>query len=149
MVCRRVMKPRNEAESKGKLKGAIGLFTMVHHPDLTHRQADDHWRDNHTPLAFLHHPLMTHYAQLGVVHRIHGPQWNGFALCGFDSVEDLRERFFGTPKGKIEIRRDVAFFADTVKSPRRLIATESSWEQGTAHVGDRVRSAEPPKGNPS
>ena len=70
---------------------------------------------------------MTHYTQLGVVHCIHGPQWDGFALCGFDSVEDLRQRFFGSPEGKIAIRRDVAFFADTEKSPRRLIATEASW----------------------
>jgi hypothetical protein len=145
VVCRRVMKPRADAESTGKLKGAIGLFTMVHHPDLTHREADDHWRDNHTPLAFQHHPVMTHYAQLGVVHRIHGPEWDGFALCGFDSVEDLRERFFGTPEGKIAIREDVAFFADTSKSPRRLIVTEASWEQRAPRTAHRDPSRRPGK----
>ena len=36
---------------------------------------------------------MSHYRQLSVVHRLHGPAWDGFALCGFDSIEDLRERF--------------------------------------------------------
>ena len=130
VVCRRVMKPRPPGGSneEARLPGVIGLFTMVHHPGLSHREADDHWRDHHTLLAFEHHPYMVHYTQLSVVHRIHGPEWDGFALCGFDSTEDLRERFFGTPEGKIAIRNDVGFFADTKKSPRRLIVTESSWE---------------------
>lgn len=131
VVCRRVMRPRPDdhaPDEKGRLPGVFGLYTMAHHPDLTHRQADEHWRDRHTPLAFEHHPLMTHYTQLSVVHRVRGPEWDGFALCGLPSVEDLRQRFFGSPEGKAAIRDDIATFADTRRPQRRLIATEWSWE---------------------
>ena len=130
VVCRRVIKPRSaqpSEESCGRLPGAVALFPMVHHPDLSHRQADDHWRDRHAPLALEHHPAMSYYTQLSVVHRIHGPEWDGFALCAFDSVEDLRQRFFGSPEGKVAIRNDVAKFADTSESPRRLIAMETAY----------------------
>lgn len=128
IVCRRVIKPRvRELPSVRPLDGAIALYPLVHHPDLTHRQADIHWRDVHAPLALEHHPAMTHYVQLSVVHRIHGPAWDGFALCGFDTLEDLRERFFSGPEGRVAIRQDIATFADTERSPRRLIATETSY----------------------
>ena len=30
---------------------AVASFLLVAHPDLTHREADDHWRDIHGPLA--------------------------------------------------------------------------------------------------
>ena len=100
---------------------------MVHHPDLSHRMADAHWRDRHAPLALEHHPAMSYYTQLSVVHRIHGPEWDGFALCAFASIEDLRQRFFGSPEGRVAIRDDVAKFADTSASPRRLIATETAY----------------------
>jgi hypothetical protein len=70
---------------------------------------------------------MSHYTQLSVVHRLHGPEWDGFALCGFDSMDDLRERFFDGPQGRIAIREDVARFADTRSSPRRLIVAEESY----------------------
>jgi hypothetical protein len=130
VVCRRVVKPRAEpaepASSTG-LPGAVALFTMVHNPALTHREADRHWRDLHAPLALKHHQAMSHYTQLSVLHRLHGPDWHGFALCGFDSLEDLREHFFATPLGKIAIRTDVARFADTKKSPRRLIVREARY----------------------
>ena len=129
IVCRRVIKPRvhDPEPSAEALDGAIALYPLVHHPDLTHRQADSHWRDVHAPLALEHHPAMTHYVQLSVVHRIHGPAWDGFALCGFNTLEDLRERFFSGPEGRVAIRQDIATFADTERSPRRLIATETSY----------------------
>ena len=132
VVCRRVMKSRPEAptsESGAVRPGAIALFTMVHHPDLSHREADLHWRDQHTPLALRHHVAMTHYTQLSIVHRIAGPEWDGFALCGFDSLEDLKQRFYETDEGRRAIREDVARFADARRSPRRLIAMEASYEQ--------------------
>jgi uncharacterized protein (TIGR02118 family) len=100
---------------------------MVRHPDLTHRQADRHWRDVHAPLALEHHRAMSHYRQLSVVHRLHGPAWDGFALCGFDSLEDLEERFFATPEGRVAIREDVARFADVARSPRRVIVVEERY----------------------
>jgi uncharacterized protein (TIGR02118 family) len=133
VVCRRVMKPRAapgvgvEASPGARLPGVIGLFPMVRHPGLTHREADRHWRDAHAPLALLHHAAMSHYTQLSVVHRLHGPQWDGFALCGFDSMEDLKERFFASPEGRIAIREDVARFADSERSPRRLLVVEESY----------------------
>lgn len=129
VVCRRVIKARvHEPElSAEALDGAVALYPLVHHPGLTHRQADCHWRDVHAPLALEHHPAMTHYVQLSVVHRIHGPAWDGFALCGFDTLGDLRERFFSGSEGRVAIRRDIATFADTARSPRRLIAIETSF----------------------
>ncbi|HVR28868.1 MAG TPA: EthD domain-containing protein [Thermoanaerobaculia bacterium] len=131
VVCRRIMKPRAAAGGPVapaiELPGVIGLFPMVRHPGLSHGQADRHWRDVHAPLALKHHVAMSHYTQLSVVHRLHGPDWDGFALCGFDSIEDLRERFFESDQGRVAIREDVARFADTRSSPRRVIVTEERY----------------------
>jgi uncharacterized protein (TIGR02118 family) len=133
VVCRRVIKARRSASgvaqtpAAGALPGVIALYPMVRHPTLTHADADRYWRDRHAPLALRHHVGMSHYTQLSVVHRIHGPQWDGFALCGFDSLDDLRERFFDGPEGRVAIREDVARFADPASSPRRLIVIEETY----------------------
>ena len=133
VVCRRVMKPRRSAAGAAErpvaaaLPGVIALYPMVRHPTLTHADADRYWRDRHAPLALRHHVGMSHYTQLSVVHRIHGPEWDGFALCGFDSLDDLRERFFDGPEGRVAIREDVARFADAATSPRRLIVVEETY----------------------
>lgn len=119
VVCRRIIKP-------GEPK-YVGLFPLVHHPKLTHVQADAHWRDQHAPLTFEHHAAMSHYSQLSVVHRLSGPEIDGFALCGFDSLEDLRERFYSLPDSAKVIAADIQKFADTKKSPRRLVATVESF----------------------
>jgi uncharacterized protein (TIGR02118 family) len=127
VVCRRTIKPRVSeapAERGAALPGVIALYPMVRHPGLSHREADRHWRDAHAPLALRHHVGMSHYTQLSVVRRLAGPDWDGFALCGFDSMDDLRERFFDGPAGRVAIREDVARFADPERSPRRLIAIE-------------------------
>jgi uncharacterized protein (TIGR02118 family) len=155
LVLRRVMKqrattggaelaPAGAAEGAGvaggapvrraeALPGAIALYPMVRHPALTHEEADRHWRDRHAPLALVHHPMMTNYVQLSIVHRLHGPEWDGFALCGFDSVEDLEQRFFSGPEGRRIIREDVAKFADGARSPRRLIATVTVYGASSDH----------------
>jgi uncharacterized protein (TIGR02118 family) len=125
IVCRRVMKAR--AATPTPLPGVIALYPMVRIPSLSHAEADRYWRDRHAPLALRHHVGMSHYTQLSIVHRLSGPEWDGFALCGFDSIEDLRERFFDGPEGRVAIREDVARFADGSRSPRRLIAIEESW----------------------
>jgi uncharacterized protein (TIGR02118 family) len=122
VVCRRVMKAR-----AGAPRGVIALYPMVRLATLDHEQADRYWRDRHAPLALRHHVGMSNYTQLSIVHRIAGPEWDGFALCGFDSMEDLRERFFDGPEGRVAIREDVARFADGARSPRRLIAVEESY----------------------
>ena len=133
VVCRRVMKPRRSTAgaaprpAAATLPGVIALYPMVRHPTLTHAAADRYWRDRHAPLALRHHVGMSHYTQLSVVHRIHGPEWDGFALCGFDSLDDLRERFFDGPEGRVAIREDVARFADPASSPRRLIVVEETY----------------------
>ena len=133
VVCRRVMKPRRSTAgaaarpAAAALPGVIALYPMVRHPTLSHADADRYWRDRHAPLALRHHVGMSHYTQLSVVHRIHGPEWDGFALCGFDSLDDLRERFFDGPEGRVAIREDVARFADPASSPRRLIVVEETY----------------------
>jgi hypothetical protein len=99
-----------------------GLFPMVRAPSLTHEQADAHWRDVHGPLAVTHHGYMTHYLQLSVQEVLSGLPLDGFALCGFASEADLRDRFYSTEDGPAAIAADVARFSDLKRSPRRLIA---------------------------
>lgn len=124
LVCRRVVKPGAPE--------VVGLFPMIAHPDLTHAQADAHWRDVHAPLAYEHHSAMTHYSQLSVVHCLAGPHVDGFALCGFQSVEDLRERFYNNAESVDVIAADVRKFSDLKRSPPRLIATVSDFAQSRA-----------------
>ncbi len=115
LVCRRRIKPGTPA--------VVGVFPLVHHPDLTHEACDAHWRDNHAPLALAHHAHMAAYDQLSVVKVLSGLPLDGIALCGFASEVDLRERFFTTEASVAVIRDDVARFANTKASPRRLVAT--------------------------
>ena len=123
LVCRRVIKPRS-----GSVAGeAVGIFPLVAHPQKGHTLADQHWRDKHAPLALEVHQAMSHYVQLSILHQFHGPDWDGIALCGFDSVDDLRHKFFATDEGKQAIADDVARFADGKKSPRRVIATTCTY----------------------
>ncbi len=111
---RRVIKP-GQAE-------VFGLFPMVRAEGLTHEEADAHWRDKHGPLALEQHGYMTEYLQLNVLETLSGPAFDGFALCGFATEEDLRERFYSEPGGPEIIARDVQRFANPKRSPRRLIA---------------------------
>ena len=124
VVAARVMKARTGPIAE---RGVIGLYPMVGRAELGHVGSDAHWRDIHAPLALRHHVGMSHYTQLSVVHTIGGFPYDGFALCGFDSPEDLRDRFFDGPEGRKVITADVASFADTTRSPRRLIATETQF----------------------
>ena len=101
----------------------FGLFPLVHHPEKSHAVCDGHWRDVHGPLALEHHAHMTHYMQLSVVQRIMGRSIHGFAMCGFNTVEDLRDRFYTAPASEQVIADDIANFADLKRSPRGLIAT--------------------------
>lgn len=114
LVCKRTIKPG--------AANVYGLYPLVHHPDLTHQQTDAHWRDNHGPLALEHHAYMTHYVQLSVVQTLAGRPLDGIALCGFDSVSDLKDRFYTVPASEQVIAEDIAKFADLRKSPRGLTA---------------------------
>jgi uncharacterized protein (TIGR02118 family) len=102
----------------------VALFPIVRFPKLSHAQADAHWRDIHGPLALEHHAFMTFYSQLSVVATLEGPAYDGFALVGFDSLGDLRDRFFTGPGSDQIINDDVAQWADLKNSPPRLITTE-------------------------
>lgn len=107
----------------GSEPGVLGIFTMVANPKMGAKASDAHWRDNHAPLALEIHEAMTHYYQLSVQQVFSGPDWNGFALCCFATEDDLRHKFFNSPEGERRIAEDVAKFADTRNSPRRVIAT--------------------------
>lgn len=124
IVCERTVKPRPTGGT-GELPGVIGVFPLVANPKLGPEAADAHWRDNHAPLALKIHEVMTHYRQLCVIQHLHGLEVTGVALCGTDTVEDLRDRFFRDEDGRQAILADIAHFADTKRSPRRLIATET------------------------
>ena len=128
LVDRRVMKTRNLINPLGPQPGVVGVFTLVANAKLGHEAADRHWRDGHTPLALSIHLAMSNYAQLSVLHRFSGPVWDGFALCGFESEQDLRTKFFASKEGEQIIAEDVAKFADTKLSPRRVVAKESVFD---------------------
>ena len=71
--------------------------------------------------------VLVHSARLEVdqiVERFSGEDFDGIALCGFGSEDDLRLRFFDGPEGQQAIRDDVASFADTARSPRRVLCQE-------------------------
>ncbi len=122
VICRRIIKPG--------AANVYGLFPLVHHPQKSHEQADAHWRDVHAPLALEHHAHMTHYVQLSVVQHIRGPEIDGFALCGFNSEDDLRNRFFTREESVQIIADDIENFANTKASPRRLIAQPTQFGNG-------------------
>jgi uncharacterized protein (TIGR02118 family) len=112
----------------GATPGVTAAFAMLRRPGLTHEQADAHWRDIHAPLALRHHPGMWHYHQVSVDTVLAGPAYDGIALCAFASDQELRERFFGGDEDRAVITADVATFADTTNSPRRVRMTE--WRFG-------------------
>jgi uncharacterized protein (TIGR02118 family) len=104
--------------------GVTAAFVMLRRPDLTHEQADTHWRDVHAPLALRHHPGMWHYHQISITETLAGPPYDGIALCAFASDQEMSERFFGGFEDQAIIAADVARFADTANSPRRVRMVE-------------------------
>lgn len=116
-------------KAPGSAPGAdrvIASFPLVRHPDLSHRRADDHWRDVHGPLAVEHHAAMCDYTQLAIVTTICGPSLDGLALCAFHSRDDMRRRFFNNNDSRAVIAADVALFADIERSPRRVVLTQAT-----------------------
>ncbi len=121
LICRRTIKAGSAA--------SIGMFPMVRHAELAHAESDAHWRDRHAPLALEHHFHMTCYSQLSVMKTLKGPDYDGFALCGFGSENDLRNRFFSSEASVKIIRDDVQSFANPKASPPRLIVSEERFGQ--------------------
>lgn len=104
--------------------GVTAAFGLKHHPDNSHLQTDEHWRDTHAPLALTHHAAMWDYVQLSIVRTLDGSELDGIALCSFPTLEDHNERFFNDAESEKVINADVAKFADLRKSPRPAILTE-------------------------
>ena len=104
-----------------QLPGSVGVFPMVASPQIGPKAADKHWHEHHGPLALEVHSAMTHYYQLTVIHRFTGADWNGLALCCFESEYDLRNKFYNSAEGKQRVAEDVLKFADTQNSPRRVV----------------------------
>lgn len=94
----------------------VAAFVMVAKPGLTHRQADDHWRDVHGPVALRAHRAMCDYHQVAIVGTLAGSPIDGIALCAFPNRDDLRHRFFVDDDARAEVAADVASFAD-LKAP--------------------------------
>ena len=67
---------------------------------------------------------MWDYTQLSVTRTLSGPEIDGFALVSFESIDSMKERFFGDDNDRDVIYRDVASFADP-NSPRRVVTTET------------------------
>ncbi len=102
----------------------VAAFGMIRHPDLSHRESDDHWREVHAPLALTNHAAMCDYTQLSIVATLSGPELDGVALCAFDTRDDLSNKFFNDDAAKAVIQADVVKFADTKNSLRRVILTQ-------------------------
>jgi uncharacterized protein (TIGR02118 family) len=122
VVFARVIKAPDGPAPMGRV---IGAFGMVRHPDLDHGAADAHWRDRHGPLALASHSAMCDYTQLSVLATLSGRALDGMALCAFGSHDDLRHRFFDDDDARAAIGADVAQFADTRKSMRRVVLTQA------------------------
>lgn len=118
----RVIKPATEPASPDRV---IAAFGMVRHPELSHRESDDHWRDVHGPVALRCHLAMSDYEQLSVVATLHGPPIDGLAMCAFPSREILSERFFNDEQAKADVTADVARFADTRRSLPRVVLQQA------------------------
>lgn len=137
LVCERIVKARSgrhkihphtrheDNDASQILEGVIGVFPMISHPDLGHTKSDAHWRDVHAPLALKSHTAMSNYRQLSVLHCFSGPAWDGIALCGFDTLDDLRERFYDSDDAKRAVFKDISHMADTKNSPRRMLVSET------------------------
>lgn len=127
LVCERTIKNKPLAElTEEELPGSVGIFPMVANPNLGIQASDNHWRDNHAPLALEVHTTMTHYYQLAVAHRFSGPDWHGIAACCCATEDNLRNHFYGSNEGERRIIEDIQRFADTRRSPRRVIAKMAS-----------------------
>jgi hypothetical protein len=102
----------------------IATFPMIGHPDLSHGEADAHWRDQHGPLALASHSAMCDYTQLSVVATLSGIELDGIAMCAFSTRQDLSTKFFNDDEAKAAIGADVAKFADMKRSLRRVVLTQ-------------------------
>jgi len=114
-----------EPDSAPTSERSIATFGLVRNPAMTHRECDDHWRDNHGPLALQMHRAMCDYSQLAVIETLHGQPLDGIAMCAFSTREDLREKFFNDDDAKKAIIADVSVFSDAKASPPRIVLQQT------------------------
>ncbi len=103
------------------LPASVSTFPMVANTGIGAETADRHWREQHAPIALEAHTAMTHYYQLAVIHRFSGADWNSRALCCFATEDDMRNKFYNSSEDKRRVAQDIAKFADSKNSPRRVV----------------------------
>ncbi len=104
---------------------SIATFGLVRNRAMTHRECDDHWRDNHGPLALKMHLAMCDYSQLAVIDTLHGQSLDGIAMCAFSTREDLSTKFFNDDDAKAAIIADVTKFSHAAGSPPRVVLQQA------------------------
>jgi uncharacterized protein (TIGR02118 family) len=104
----------------GQPSRGLGLvFGIWRRPDLDHAAFNAYWRDHHAPLALEVHEGMWDYTQCAFGSKLAGEgDFDGMAICQFETVEDLRERFFPTPDAERRISEDVVKFGDPARLAR-------------------------------
>jgi uncharacterized protein (TIGR02118 family) len=91
------------------------IFFCRRRPELTHAQYVEMLLGDHVPIALEHHPSLRRYVVNIVEHT--PPGWEDLDSIGelyFDSLEDYRERLYGSAAGRDIVQRDVARFIASV-----------------------------------
>ncbi len=105
----------------GEPSPGVGMvFGIWRLPELSYEQYDAYWRDKHAPLAIEHHVGMWDYTQCSFRRPLvdDATDYDGVAICQFPSLEDLKERFYGSPEGERAIAEDVVKFGDPNRGER-------------------------------
>jgi hypothetical protein len=108
--------------------GLTAAFAQWKPPELTHEEADAHWRDVHAGLALRHHPGVWQYHQVSIDEVLDGRAYDGIALLSFASAQEHAERFFGNDDDVAIIMADVPKFIDPSVPPDIALMTEWRFE---------------------
>ncbi|MEE9282054.1 MAG: EthD domain-containing protein [Myxococcota bacterium] len=117
----RRVKAYGRSWANGERSPGVGMvFGVWRHPELSHAQFDAHWRDIHAPLAIEHHVGMWDYTQCSFRRPLvdQAIDYDGVAICQFPTLEDLQERFYGSPESEQAIGEDVVKFGDANRLDR-------------------------------
>jgi uncharacterized protein (TIGR02118 family) len=93
--------------------GIKQLVFIRRHPELSHRDYSDHWRNIHGPLALAHHGFWR-YVQDHVSERLTGatPELDGIAELHFREPRDMVDRMYLSEEGMRLILDDVRSFVN-------------------------------------
>jgi len=125
--------------------GVTMLFSIHRRPGMGVDDFHAWWEQSHAPIALRHHVGMWDYAQVSVVHTVHGEPWDGFAVTQWPTLDDLMHRFSSGPEGTAALRDDAAQFTDPTTLQRALmdetVVVDTPWPSaGHVPVG-AARSA--------